>query len=116
MKYEIRYKLAFAAIFMTLEPGERITAEAGAMTSMDSRLTMKTQFSGGILAAFLRKFFGGESLFVNVFINKTEEPLTLVFSQSVIGDIERVALEGNAMCFQPGAYIAHTFGVKMSVR
>ena len=73
MKYEICYKPAFAAIFMTLKPGERITAEAGAMTSMDSRLTMKTQFSGGILVAFLRKFFGGESLFVNVFINETKD-------------------------------------------
>jgi uncharacterized protein (AIM24 family) len=34
MKYKIRYKPAFAAIFVTLEPGEKVTAEAGAMTSM----------------------------------------------------------------------------------
>ncbi len=36
VKTEIRYKPAFATIFLTLNPGETITAEAGAMTSMDS--------------------------------------------------------------------------------
>ena len=116
MKSEIRYKPAFAAIFVTLNPGEIITAEAGAMTSMDARLSMTTQFSGGFFAALLRKFFGGESLFVNVFANKTQQPLTLVLSQSVIGDIDRIDLSAGDICFQPGAYIAHTPGAKMSIR
>ena len=48
MKFEIRYKPAFAAIFVTLNPGESITAEAGAMTSMDAGLSVKTVFSGGL--------------------------------------------------------------------
>jgi uncharacterized protein (AIM24 family) len=42
LKYDIRYKPAFAAIFVTLDPGESITAEAGAMTSMDAQLSMQT--------------------------------------------------------------------------
>lgn len=116
MKYKIRYKPAFATIFVTLEPGERITAEAGAMTSMDGKLTMKTEFSGGLFSAFLRKFLGGESLFVNVFKNETNQPLTLVLSQGIIGDIEHIDLTQGEICFQPGAYIAHTAGVKMGVR
>ena len=58
MKYEIRYKPAFAAIFVTLNPGVRITAEAGAMTSMDAQLSMRTQFSGGLIPGLLKKFFG----------------------------------------------------------
>lgn len=116
MKYEIRYKPAFAAIFVSLEPGEKITAEAGAMTSMDGKLTMNTEFSGGFFPALLRKFLGGESLFVNIFKNETNRPLTVVFSQGIIGDIERIDLTQGAICFQPGAYIAHTAGVKMGVR
>lgn len=116
MKYQIRYKPAFATIFVTLEPGEKITAEAGAMTSMDAQLTMTTEFSGGLIPALLRKFLGGESLFVNVFKNETRQPLTVVFSQSIIGDIACIDLTQGAICFQPGAYIAHTPGVKMGVR
>ena len=116
MKCEVRYKPAFAAIFLTLDPGDTITAEAGAMVSMDSQLTMKTEFSGGFFSALMRKFLGGESLFVNVFSNNTGQPLHLVLTQSVIGDIEELDLKGREICFQPGAYIAHTPGVKMGVR
>ncbi len=116
MKYDIRYKPAFAAIFVTLNPGDSITAEAGAMTSMDGKLTMKTEFSGGFFAGLLKKFFGGESLFVNTFSNHTQHPLTVVLTQSTIGDIINVELRGSALCFQPGAYICHTPGVKLGVR
>ncbi|ELS04862.1 TIGR00266 family protein [Xenococcus sp. PCC 7305] len=115
MQCDIRYKPAFATIFVTLEPGESITAEAGAMVSMDSMLTMKTEFSGGFLPALGKKLFGGESLFVNVFANKTSRPLQVVLSQSVIGDIAEIELQGRELYFQPGAYIAHTAGVKMTV-
>jgi uncharacterized protein (AIM24 family) len=62
------------------------------MVSMDSRLTMTTEFSGGFLPALMRKFFGGESLFVNVFTNQTRQPLNLVLTQSTIGDIEAIKL------------------------
>ena len=116
MRYEIRYRPAFAAIFVTLEPGEKITAEAGAMVSMDAELSMTTEFSGGLIQALLRKFFGGESLFVNVFTNRSNRPLTVVLTQSVIGDIEVIDLTGTKICFQPGAYIAHTPGTNMGVR
>ena len=116
MNYQIRYKPAFAAIFVTLNPGESITAEAGAMTSMDAQLSMNTQFSGGLIPGLLKKFFGGESLFVNVFTNETQQPLTLVLTQSTIGDLESIDLSQGEICLQPGAYIAHTPGVKMGVQ
>ena len=116
MKCEIRYKPAFAAIFVTLNPGESITAEAGAMTSMDAQLSMKTQFSGGLFSGLLKNFFGGESLFVNTFTNNTQRPLSLVLTQSTIGDIARIDLRDREICCQPGAYIAHTPEVKMGVR
>ena len=60
MQFDIRYKPAFATIFITLEPGEKITAEAGGMVSMDADLSVKTTFSGGFFSGFLKKFFGGE--------------------------------------------------------
>ena len=116
VKYNIRYKPAFAAIFVTLDPGDSIIAEAGAMTSMDGRLSMKTEFSGGFFSALLRKFLGGESLFVNVFENKTSQPLNITLTQSIIGDIECLELTGNEICFQAGAYIASSPQVKLGVR
>ena len=116
MEYEIRYQPSFAVIFATLNPGESIIAEADAMTSMDAALTMKSQFSGGFFSGLLKKFFGGESLFVNVFSNETSQPLQVVLTQATIGDIVCLELGPGGICFQPGAYIAHTPGVKMGVR
>ncbi|BDA73718.1 hypothetical protein CAL7716_078840 [Calothrix sp. PCC 7716] len=115
MKYEIRYKPAFASIFVTLNPGDSIIAEAGAMTSMDGQVSMQTQFSGGLISGLLKKFLGGESLFVNEFSNKASQPLTVVLNQSCVGDIEKFDLNNGEICLQPGAYIAHTPGVKMGV-
>jgi len=112
----IRYRPAFATIFVTLQSREKITAEAGAMISMDAGITMKTEFSGGFFPALMRKFFGGESLFVNVFQNNTSMPQTVILSQSMIGDIEHKKLSSKPFCLQQGAYIAHTPGAKMGVR
>lgn len=115
MQCDIRYKPAFATIFVTLDPGESITAEAGAMVSMDSMLTMETKFSGGFFPALGKKLFGGESLFVNIFSNRTSRSLQVVLSQPVVGDIAEIDLQGREIYFQPGAYIAHTPGVRMDV-
>jgi len=116
MECEIKYKPAFSAIFVTLEPGEKIIAEAGAMATMDGHVTINTELSGGFFSAIAKKFFGGESLFINTFTNKTKQYATLVLTQSVVGDIEEIEIHGKDMYFQPGAYIASTPGVKMGVR
>lgn len=117
MKYEIRYKPAFATLFITLEPGERLVAEAGAMASMDGAITMKTELAGGLVPALLRAWLGGESMFVNVFQNQTDTPRQVVFTQSVVGDMEGLELQkGASICLQPGAYIASTPRVKLGVQ
>ena len=71
MECSIRYRPAFATIFVTLQPREKITAEAGAMISMDAGITMKTEFSGGFFPALMRKFFLGESLYLSMFFRIT---------------------------------------------
>ena len=117
MKYEIRYKPSFATIFVELQPGESIVAEAGAMASMAGSITMKTQFFGGLIPALLKTFLGGESLFINIFSNPTQTPLQIVLTQSTVGDIVRLELkQGEEICFQPGAYISHMGGIHIAVQ
>jgi uncharacterized protein (TIGR00266 family) len=117
VKYDLRYNPAFATLFVELQPGERLTAEAGAMASMDGSLDFVTTFSGGLFTALLKRFFGGESLFVNTFHNPTSEPRTLVLTQANIGDIHHIKIKaGESICFQPGAYIAHMGGVTIQAQ
>lgn len=115
VKYDIRYKPAFATAFVTLNPGESIVAESGAMASMDGQLSVTTSFSGGLIPALLRKFFGGESLFVNTFKNTSQRAQQLVLTQSTTGDMTVLELRGNALCLQPGAYVGHSGNVNLGV-
>ena len=116
MNAEIKGAPAFAYIDITLEPGESIIAESDAMASMAADLELKTEFNGGFFSGLLKKFLGGESLFVNRFTNTTSGPRTLTVVQGTPGDTREVLLKGQSYCLQPGAYICSTPGLKLGLK
>ncbi len=70
MKFEIQYRPAHALATVHLEPNESIRAEASAMMSMSSNISVETQArggKGGLLGTLKRSFLGGESFFTNVY-------------------------------------------------
>ncbi len=113
METEIRNKPSFANIYLKLAPGDQIIAEADAMASMSSTVDIQTRWSGGFTRAVLKRVFGGESLFVNVF--STQSQGELVLTQAFPGDIECIELKGNTLYLQPGAFLACESGVKLGV-
>ncbi len=113
MHAEIRDKPSFANIHVTLQPGEQIIAEADAMASMSSSIDMQTKWSGGIVQGILKRVFGGESMFVNMFT--TETGGELVLTQPFPGDMQCLELNGNTMFLQPGAFVACEPGVKLGL-
>src|SRR5688500_9871065 len=106
MRAEIHGKPVFAHIRVDLDPGESLTAESGAMSSMSAELDLDSKLNGGLFSGVARKVFGGESLFINHFTNKTQKPLQLILTQATPGDIREIDLNGQSLCLQPGAYIA----------
>ncbi|MCB1143578.1 MAG: TIGR00266 family protein [Leptospiraceae bacterium] len=116
MKSKIDGAPSFAHIHVDLEPGESIIAEPDAMASMDAEIEMKTRFNGGFFKGLMKKFFGGESLFINEFSNPTNSPKRITLVQATPGDIREIELNNNSYCFQPGAFIAATPGVNLGVR
>ncbi len=113
MHAEIVNKPSFANIVVHLKAGDRIIAEAGAMTSMSTSVHIDTKWSGGIFRAILKRIFGGESMFINVFSTATEGELRL--TQPLPGDIESIELNGNTLYLQPGAFLACEPGVKLGL-
>jgi uncharacterized protein (TIGR00266 family) len=107
---------SFAYIELDLAPGEAVTAEADAMSSMAADLEMQTTFNGGCIGGLLKRFLGKESLFVNVFTNKTNAVKRIVLVQKTPGDIRQMQLDGAAICLEPGAYIASTPGIKLGLK
>ena len=116
MESEIIGKPAFAYVNVVLAPGESLVAQPDAMSSMDADLDLQAKLNGGILGGLLRKYLGGESLFINHFTNNTGAPRRITLVQKTPGDIDCVDLNGDTIYFQPGAYLCSTPGVQLSLK
>lgn len=116
MHYEIKSSPDFALIDCRLDKGDSIVAESGAMVSMSSNVTMKTQARGGILAAAKRKLLGGESLFQNTFTAQGDGGQVMLAPGSP-GDIIAFDLEPErSLMIQSSAYVAATPDVTLDTK
>ena len=116
MRTTIEGRPAFAYLQVQLDPGESIIAESDAMASMSADLDMITQFNGGFLSGLCKKYLGGESLFINQFVNRTDSPRRVTLVQPTPGDIGQIELSGGSLCLQPSAYLASTPGIKLGLK
>ncbi|MCC6818335.1 MAG: TIGR00266 family protein [Bacteroidia bacterium] len=117
MEIQIQGAPAFGHLHVDLEPGERLIAESDAMASMNAELDMKAKLNGGLFKGLLKKFLGGESLFINEFTNNTQSKLRVTITQPFPGDIKVLDLEnGKKLFVQPGAYICSEPGVNLGLK
>ncbi len=117
MNIEIAGRPAFGYLHVDLAPGESFIAESDAMASMSGKMEMKAKFNGGFFRGLGKKFFGGESLFINEFSNPTQETLRLTLTQGFPGDVMMMDLkEGESFYMQPGAYICSEPTVKLRMK
>ncbi len=111
MQVEIKYDPAFAIAFVTLDQGEGIRAEAGAMVSHTPGLQMQTSTQGGIMKG-LKRAVGGESFFMNTF-TATQPGDQIGLAAPLPGDIAHWPLSGQTVYLQSGAYLASAMGVEV---
>jgi uncharacterized protein (TIGR00266 family) len=115
MKHELLYRPNFTLAKVMLDPGESVTAEAGAMVSMSADIQMQTKARGGIGKALLRSMVGGESFFQNTY---TGGPAggEVTFAPGYPGDVIQLQLAGNAIMAQSGAYIFDTGNIEIDTK
>lgn len=112
MKYEIQADGAYPCLEVTLNQGETLVSEAGAMAWMDPGIKCKTGSRGGVAAGLKRAMLGGESFFQNEY--STDAPtgrVTLVSGQA--GEIRAIEMDGERLLMEKGAYLASTPGVQI---
>jgi uncharacterized protein (AIM24 family) len=85
MKVTLQGNPSFSHVHVDLEPGESVVAESGAMQSMSGELDMKAVTNGNFFSAIGKKWFGGESFFVNRFTNNADKTLRVTIAQDVPG-------------------------------
>ncbi len=106
MKYEVKYGPSYALGIVSLEVGEKIQAETGAMVSMSDTIKIETGMKGGLLSGLKRSVLGGESFFLNTF--EAEQAGEVTIAPALPGDIMALELTGQALLIQSGSFLAAT--------
>lgn len=116
MEYEISDNNGFADVEVTLDQGERIMAEPGAMISYSPGVEMSTDTgSGGLLDSAKRSVMGGESAFTNTF-TATQEQGTVTLAPPAPGDVKDRFLNNESMYAESGAFLAAEPNVTVSTK
>lgn len=104
----------FHAVLITLDPGEAVQAEPGALMFMEEDIDMGTSTGGGIFSGLKRKI-AGEKFFVTSFENEGRVPRKVAFASEHPGNVRAVDLsEGTVFC-QRDAFLCCARGVSVSV-
>lgn len=117
LEYEIKYKPSYSMLVVKLEPNESITAEAGAMTYMDSNIDVQTRRrEKSLLGTIGLKILGRQSFFVNDY--RAQQNLgEVAFVAAPVGDIETLEVKpSQGYIIQNSSYIASTQNVKLDVK
>ncbi|NLX50209.1 MAG: TIGR00266 family protein [Methanospirillum sp.] len=117
MQYEIRYRPASAMVVVRLEPGESITAEAGAMTYMSPTVRVSTRKrQNGLLGTIVTSVMGGQSFFVND-LAATETRAEVGLSAAPLGDIGVLEVRPDqGYVVQRSAFVASSQGTDLDVQ
>ena len=92
------------AVIVSLQAGEQLTSEAGAMTFVSGDIAMEVEMPGGFAGGLKRKLLAGESLFVTRYTAKG--PGSVGITGPFPGSIRQHDLDGEVIC-EKHAYLGH---------
>jgi uncharacterized protein (TIGR00266 family) len=105
LRHQILYQPSFSLAVISLERGEQILAESGAMVSMSPTIRLEAKMAGGGVLGAFKSAVGGESLFRTTFTAETGAG-EVTLAPSILGDILAIELTGTRFFVQPGSYLA----------
>ncbi len=125
MHHEISHGPSFALLRVDLEPGETLTAEAGAMVARHQQTAMEVSLNASnstsfvtwiasLFVALVRKFLGGETFFVNRFT--APERGSVWIAPALSGHITHRSLKGETLILSTGAYLAHSGSLQVNMK
>jgi len=116
LNVDIRFSPSFAMATVTLNQGEGLQAEAGAMTGMSGGVEITTKAQGGLLGGLKRSVLGGESFFINTF-TASAGPGEVIVAPALPGDIIHLPVDGTkAVMVQSGSWLAGEASVAVDTK
>jgi uncharacterized protein (TIGR00266 family) len=115
MRVDIRYRPSYSLAMVTLEPGEHIQVEAGAMVGMSPGLELETKASGGLFKSLGRSIFGKESFFLNTYTG-TAPGDSIALAPALPGDVAVIEMHDETLLVQSGSYLASSAGIEVDTK
>lgn len=122
MQIDIGYRPAHSMAKVSLNPGEQIMAESGAMVGMSTNVSMTTGMSskpsGGLLGGLLgglKRALAGESWFRNTF-TANGGPGEVLLAHAMCGDMQQVEVPATGIHLTSSAFIASTPNVNIETK
>ena len=128
MADQIDYQLLgddLQAVVVTLDPGEAVVAEAGAMMYMDEGISMATTLDptgkkGSVLDKLMgagKRILTGESFFITMFANESARRRDVAFASPYPGKIQAIDLAqwGGTVIAQKDSFLCGARGVDVSI-
>jgi len=115
MQAEILARPSASVAKLTLDAGETVTCEVGAMIAMSTGLTVQTtaQKKGGAgFWAGVKRMAAGENYFLNEFTAQ-KNGQTLIVGPGVCGDVIQHRLSGGALIVQGSSWLASGPGIQI---
>ncbi len=111
MDYVVHSQPSYSLVEITLDPGEQLVTESGAMAWMTENMRAETSARGGIMSGLSRSVLGGESFFQNTYEAEGGQG-TIGLAPGQPGDILAYEMRGRELLLERGAYLASTPDVK----
>lgn len=109
MQFEILTRPAASVAKLTLQDGEALTCEVGAMIAMTAGFQVETttrkKGAGGGIIKGLKRMLAGENLFLNHF-SATQPDQTLIIGPRLLGDVVHHRLAGGTLIVQGSSWMA----------
>lgn len=110
MDYEFSHRPSYTHLKVTLDRGESIVAEPGALVGHSPTVSVETETSRDGLLSSAKSMLGGESLFTNEFVAE-DGPGEVTLAPSTPGDLMSTQLDTETLYTTDGAFVAATEGV-----
>ncbi|WP_437314526.1 TIGR00266 family protein [Sorangium sp. So ce385] len=125
MQHRTKHEPSSSLLEVSLDPGEALLAEAGAMVARSPSLRTVVRLNAGrgaglfgrlkaLVVALLRKLAGGETFFVNHI--EAPEGGWVWLAPPLSGRVKHVPLRGETMLFSAGSYLASAGDIDVKVR
>lgn len=117
VKYEIKYKPSYSMLAVSLERGDSMVAEAGAMTYMDPNIEVHTRMrEKSLLGSLGLSVIGKQSFWVNEY-TASQGSGEAAFVAAPVGDIEVLEVNPNqGFVIQKSAFVASTGEVDLDIK